>query len=664
MSIQIQPLKLPLSDKAEDNLGKIRLRHYQAQLRRCESRAVLLKAPTGSGKTLAYLIRAIGVKGEQAKFGTTIIVYPTNSLIWDQARALSQLIGQLGKTVNIAFERDNTIIGQRNENADVDLFVFNGETLTAIAQESKSSEGISIIKELRKYSAKTRIFLTNPEILYLIFLYRFKKNEDLIHLLLDKQPPNLLIFDEFHLYHGYSIASLSYMLSYIENFFDQIIFSSATPIKIDSIIANKSTIIAAEPSDEGNIVKHSTNLKFFSARNILNTADIPNLKTLIKELYEKNRDSPQTVKVLVILNSVITCAKIVETLETEYPGIVTPIHGLIPSDARPKDISEFKPIVVGTSAIEVGIDFDACSLIFEAHDTSAFLQRIGRGARHNPCETIAFVPSLFYSELTKELPDGTITTHAKLESCIRRILPDLPSYSDFPSSKEAAPIMLAILLNWTMQRPAGGRKLNKGEIISETRHQLEKGDITLPKHLNISCEVLIKLCQQAHRYGILTMAQRMACRSSMDSIPALFRIDCSSAKFDYLSIIDLPRVNFSIKTKEQLEQEGLNIPWKMRSFKDFVEVNGIKNSQGKVRLSAAPGRFNEIPEPLTQFCVIADDPDTEDRLREILNGQPAFLLDSKEDWRLPGFYMANSGYLTVGGDAFLAHYISERRNLI
>jgi hypothetical protein len=452
------------------------------------------------------------------------------------------------------------------------------------------------------------------------------------------------------------------MLSYIENYFDQIIFSSATPIKIESIIDKKATIIAAEPSEKGNTVKHVMDLKFCSTQHILNTADIPKLKALINELYEKNKDSPLIVKVLIILNSIITTAKIVDTLENDYPGLITPIHGLIPSDARPKNISEFKPIVVGTSAIEVGIDFDTCSLIFEAQDTSTFLQRIGRGARHNPCETLAFVPSLVYPELKKELPDGTITTHPKLESCVRSILPDLPSYSDFPSSKEAAPIMLAILLNWTMQRSAGGRQLNSGQILSETRLQLEKGDFNLPKHLNISSEELIKLCQQAHRYGIPKIAQRLSCRSSMESIPAVFRTDCSSAKFDYLSIIDLPRVDFSIKTKDALKKEGLNIPWKMRLFQDFVEVKGIKNSQGKVRVSAAHGRFNETPESLTQFCLLADDQDVEDKLTEILKGQPAFLLDAKEDWRLPGFYTTNSGYLTVGGDAFLAHYISNRRN--
>jgi CRISPR-associated helicase Cas3 len=663
MSIQIRPLKLPLSDTAVDNLDGIHLRLYQAQLRRCESPVIVLKAPTGSGKTLAYLIRAIGAKGEKARFGTTIIVYPTNSLIWDQARALSQLIKRLGKSVNITFEKDNGIIEPTNESADVDLFVFNGESLAAIAQESESSEGVAVIKQLSKCSAKTRIFLTNPEILYLTFLFKFKKNEKLIKLLFDIQQPNLLIFDEFHLYHGYSLASLSYMLSYIGDKFEQIIFSSATPIKIESIINKKAVTIAAEPSNDGDIVKKLMRLNFYGTPHILNVSDIPTLEMLIDELYEKYKHSTQTVKVLVILNSIITCIKLVETLEKNYPNIVTPIHGLIPPDARPKDISEFNPIVVGTSAIEVGIDFDTCSLIFEAHDTAAFLQRIGRGSRHNFCETHAFVPSLFYPELTKKLPDGTVTTHTEFESCIRSILPDLPDYSDFPSSKEAVPIMLAILLNWTMMRPAGDRPLNKGKMIAETKSFLEREMFILPKHLNATVDELIKLCDKASNYGLYKMAQKLSCRSSLDSIPAIFPTSCSGVRFDYLSIADLPRLEFDIKTKGEIEQRGLTLPWKMRLFQDFIEVKGIRNNPRKVKISVDHKRFNETPEVLTYFHIIADnDQNTADKLTDILKGQPAFLLDSKEDWRLPGFYTTRQSFLSVGGDAFLAHYIFNKRN--
>src|SRR5205823_3602214 len=41
-----------------------------------------------------------------------------------------------------------------------------------------------------------------------------------------------------------------------------------------------------------------------------------------------------------------------------------------------------KLLVIGTSAIEVGIDFQADHLLFEAGDAASFMQRFGRIGRH------------------------------------------------------------------------------------------------------------------------------------------------------------------------------------------------------------------------------------------------------------------------------------------
>jgi superfamily II DNA/RNA helicase len=139
MSIHVEPLKLPISTEPDDHIDNIRLRYYQGELRRCEHSRVLLEAPTSSGKTLAYLIRAIEAKGIEPRFGTTVIIYPTNALIWDQAHSLNDLITKLGKKTNITVESDINIRWRsENQNADVDLYVLNGETLAALSQESKS----------------------------------------------------------------------------------------------------------------------------------------------------------------------------------------------------------------------------------------------------------------------------------------------------------------------------------------------------------------------------------------------------------------------------------------------------------------------------------------------------------------------------------------------
>ena len=657
MSIHIEPLKLPLSNDPEDHIGKICLRFYQAHLRRCDHPRILLEAPTSSGKTLAYLIRAIESRGIKPRFGTTLIIYPTNALIWDQARSLSDLIGKLGKKVNVTVESNTDLVWRKeNQNADVSLYVLNGETLAALSQESKRSEGKSLVEQLRKDQAETRIILSNPEVLYYIFLYKFARNEELLDSVFNRNPPNLLIFDEFHLYHGYTLATITYMLAYMKNYFDQIIFSSATPIKVDSIIHENYQRIVAEPSDEGDVVKYQMDLNLESTKGILSSEEIPKIKNLVNLYLEKNKESPQNVKVLLIVNSVITCAKIIEALEKEYPDQVTAIHGLIPPSSRPRSMFEFKPIVVGTSAIEVGIDFDTSSLIFEAHDSSSFLQRIGRGARHSRCDASAFIPALYCSVISKSLPNGINVKPSKVGTIVRHFLPDLPSYSEFTSSPQAEPIMAAILLNWTMQRPAGGRRLNDGEIITETKLQLERGEFYIPRELVFSKQALSELCDKAPKYGILNMARKMSCRSSMDSIPAIFK---NTAQFDFLSLNDLPRVDFNIITRGELKREGIKIPWRMKFVEEFIQVNKIKQSYQKVRITFESGKFEQTPAPLIHFNVVADDHYLEEKLFQILKGQPSYVLFSKEDWRLPGFFTTQGDFLVVGGDSYLAWFLSN-----
>jgi hypothetical protein len=61
---------------------------------------------------------------------------------------------------------------------------------------------------------------------------------------------------------------------------------------------------------------------------------------------------------------------------------IVPIRGR--SDRRIRALTEEQLVVLGTSAIEVGIDFQCDYLIFEAGDASSFMQRFGRLGRHAP----------------------------------------------------------------------------------------------------------------------------------------------------------------------------------------------------------------------------------------------------------------------------------------
>lgn len=662
MKIHVEALKLPVSQDPEDRIGDIRLRLYQSQLRHCNERRVLLRAPTSSGKTLAYLIRAIEARGIESRFKTTIIIYPTNALTWDQAHSLHTLLTQkIGKKTNLTVESDeNAQWRTEDANAEIDLYVLNGETLATLSQESKSSEGKALIEQLRRNQAEARIILTNPEILYYMFLYKFAKMEDLIDLVFNIKTPNLLIFDEFHLYHGYSLATITYMLVYMKKYFDQIIFSSATPIEVKSIIHEKYQEISAQPSVEGDTVRHPIELAIEGARGILSLNDVPNVKRLVDKYYESYRNSTKTVKVLIILSSVMTCLKLQEELEKSYPNEVTAIHGLVPSRLRPRTRSEFKSIVLGTSAIEVGVDFDTSSLILESHDYSTFIQRLGRGARHDSCCATAFLPELYLPLLKEDIREDEHITPDRLDSCIRLSLPNLPSYSSFPVSSQAAPILLAVLMNWVIKRPAGTR-LNEGEIVQQTMRQLEDGSLMIPVELKQLEGELLRICKESPKGDILMMAKRMSCRSSLDSIPAVFNVG-GTTYFDELSLFELSRLHFRLVTNESLKERKIKVPWKMRHHQEFVEVYGTRERQSRARIAVPPGRFDTAPEPLIKFQVLDEDNDVEEKLAQILKKQPAYILPNKGDWRLPGFYTTGGDFLVVGGDAYLAWFIKELEN--
>jgi hypothetical protein len=97
----------------------------------------------------------------------------------------------------------------------------------------------------------------------------------------------------------------------------------------------------------------------------------------------------------------------------------------------------------------------------------------------------------------------------------------------------------------------------------------------------------------------------------------------------------------------------------MKLVEEFIQVTEIKQSYQKVTINFESGRFEQTPAPLTRFSVVADDYCLEEKLFQILDGQPSYVLFSKEDWRLPGFFTTHGDFLVVGGDSYLAWYLSN-----
>ena len=94
---------------------------------------------------------------------------------------------------------------------------------------------------------------------------------------------------------------------------------------------------------------------------------------------------------VVIVNSVVNAIRLEDRLvESGFSrDTLAIIRGLSHRAVRER---RGKLLALGTSAIEVGVDFRCDYLLFEASEAASFLQRFGRVGRHGPGKAVALVP--------------------------------------------------------------------------------------------------------------------------------------------------------------------------------------------------------------------------------------------------------------------------------
>jgi CRISPR-associated helicase Cas3 len=637
-------------EKSDESFAGITLRKFQSDVLKSTSPVIVLDAPTGSGKTLAYLVKAL-----KENFGSTVIVYPTNALIFDQLSSIQKLLNALGKRSVLRTPVPDEI-SEDKSSGDVSLYVVNGETLNALARNLNTSEGRAWLSIIRSDDSPQRIFLTNPEVLYFLFLYKFSKSKDLYDSILRPDERHMLVLDEFHLYYGYSLATMYFMLSYIRKRFDQIIFSSATPTELPNFFGRFERI-RASPSPIGDTIQHELEFDFQGMSGVtLNTEDISWLRELVERYYEHS-DRKGKAEVVVILNSVLTAYWLARELERKYPGLVSEIHGLVPQEERPKP-QELKPFVIGTSAVEVGVDFDISALIFEANNAGSFIQRLGRGGRHLPCKVTAIIPSLLCESFRKQLGDQEPIPRVRLIDSVKNTFSNLPLYSDFLKTEGANIILLSIFASWEFK---AHERITIKECVDDLLRHLKEGEYILTEELIFKRDELLKTLQKSEFWGIIkTLVKQMSVRSTLSSFPAFFNLK-ERAGFDLISLDDFARVVFSIKTRDEVKtlakQRGKKLPLRFSEHERIVVVNEILEKSEKPCISVNKDQYSSLPNPLCKFWVQTSH-DSE-AYKELLQNQPAFLVEEKSDWRLVGLRVCRDGYLILGGDALVAWSVNK-----
>ncbi len=335
-------------------------------------------------------------------------VYPTNELLRDQERALQEEYQRLGTHQVLRVDS----IELDKWQADLDL-KRHSDTL----------------ETLLGYDETT--LLTNPDILFYVIFGLYPTIPGLRERLWELVGRyHLFVFDEFHLYSVKQQADVAFFIGALQTINAQwgrvFVFASATPdLAMKDIVEKRLGIrvlpVEAQPVPAGGrIIAQEVELT-------LVPADLDRWQgTAALDLALAKMGSEPDLRSVAIFDSVVGALETAQRCRAVFGNhAVGEVHGLSSQAQRLAALSS--PITVGTSTIEVGVNFkDAYEkdvLVFEARTSGNFLQRFGRIARHEkipyrPNYAIAIVPESIYNFLRDRVQGQNVISREKLRTLV------------------------------------------------------------------------------------------------------------------------------------------------------------------------------------------------------------------------------------------------------
>ena len=358
--------------------------------------AFLLVTKTGSGKTAASAL-PVALSRHQREDNSAIFVYPTKELIRDQERSIRDLLENKNKMNIPCFSWGPENADQPVGNEEIVIVRVDADILDQFKDVWHMRRKADVLERLLQ-ADKPKIVLINPDILYLLYSLRYGQRA--ANVLAALQAYQTIVFDEFHLYGGVELAHVLFLIHAAREWgaFRRLVLLSATPHPevrqwIDRLLDNPFEV-TMEATTSYLVTEKPRTVAYDVELVPIHTGrgkEVEMAKRKVLELWEalrqlRNKRPGDTgyVPAVVILNSVVKAIDLEDELVAagfDRDDIV-PIRGMIAREAR-----RLKPnqlLVIGTSAIEVGIDFQCDYLIFEARDAASFLQRFGRLGRHQP----------------------------------------------------------------------------------------------------------------------------------------------------------------------------------------------------------------------------------------------------------------------------------------
>ena len=366
-------------------------------------------------------------------------MYPTNELVQDQYYALPR------------YEQDLQIRLPRNG-------TMYSDKITQLMRENDNKVRL---EEVRKLLERNGILLTNPDLIHLMMSHQYGWDHQ------RKELPvtigayfDYFLFDEFHIFGVPQVISVMNMLGYLNvNYHDKpadrkkFIFLSATPSKLMNDLL-----------ESGGLRYKKIEGKYLSTeqqgyRCILQPCEL--------ELHEVSQEAPTEMWVLehlqdilsffkqhpqskaaILVYSVATARRLYACLKEYFkPHNITVGEntGLTHPDERRASFE--KHILVGTSTVDIGVDFRINYLIFEAYNAGSFLQRFGRLGRHTGFPIYhahALLPRFVLERLTLKLDTRGEVERETFNEAIREAFPveaEFKSYTQRWGVVQAAQVL-------------------------------------------------------------------------------------------------------------------------------------------------------------------------------------------------------------------------------
>lgn len=406
-------------------IGPVRLlKHQVATLEAFHDQAVDVifdTAMTGDGKSLAAYLPAFRDKDIRL-----LAMYPTNELIQDQHAALAGYQQHLELTL----PRHDIMHGSR------------------ISQLMREHDEDRRFEEARKFLVRNNLLLTNPDLVHLMLSHQYgwehqgKELAVTVGAFFD-----YFLFDEFHVFGVPQAIAVMNMLGYLlanyrqkANERKKFLFLSATPNRLLTRLFERSgmryTIVqgdyaSSERPDYRGILQ-SCELSFHE---VSQDASVEMwVQEHVDEIVRFFKEHPDS-KAAILVYSVATARRLVAFLREymrPYGLEVGENTGL--ASAEEKRASFRKHILVGTTTVDIGIDFRINYLIFEASNAGSFLQRFGRLGRHEGFgvyQAHALLPRFVLERLEQKFTSGQEVEREQFNEAIREVFPSEQEFTHY-----------------------------------------------------------------------------------------------------------------------------------------------------------------------------------------------------------------------------------------